>query len=312
MQFDPLKRREFISLLGGAAAWPIAARAQKAQRMRRIGALMNAAADDPEGQARVAAFHQGLQELGWTLGRNARIDARWGAVDGDSSRRYAAELVGLAPDVILAAASPAVAALQQTTRTIPVVFTTVADPVGAGFVETLAHPGANITGFSLFEYTLSGKWLELLKEIAPSVTRAAVLRDPTVGSGVGQYAIIQAVAPSLRVELRSIGLIIAGSPEAVVHRNLIILLAAHHQLPAVYCLPYFARSGGLIAYGPDTVSPYRRAAQYVDRILKGEKPANLPVQAPTQYELVINLKIAKASGITLPDTVLARANEVIE
>ena len=334
MQFGQLKRREFITLLGGtAAAWPLAAGAQQAERMRRIGVLMNAAADDPEGQARIAAFHQGLQELGWTLGRNARIDARWGAVDADSSRRYAAELVGLAPDVILAAASPAVAALQQTTRTIPIVFTTVADPVGAGFVETLAHPGGNITGFSLFEYTLSGKWLELLKEIAPSVTRAAVLRDPTVGSGVGQYAIIQALAPSLRVELRSIdvrdpgeieraivtfaqspngGLIIAGSPEAVVHRNLIISLAAHHQLPAVYCLPYFARSGGLIAYGPDTVSPYRRAAQYVDRILKGEKPADLPVQAPTQYELVINLKTAKTSGITLPDTVLARANEVIE
>jgi putative ABC transport system substrate-binding protein len=327
-----VRRRDFITLVGGAAAgWPLAARSQQPQR--RIGVLMNAAADDPEGQARIAAFHQGLQELGWTLGRNARIDARWGAVDADSSRRYAAELVGLAPDVILASASPAIAALQQTTRTIPIVFTSVADPVGAGFVETLAHPGGNITGFSLFEYTLSGKWLELLKEIAPGVTRALVLRDATVGSGVGQYAIIQAVAPSLQVELRPIderdpgeieraivtfaqspngGLIIAGSPAGLVHRNLIITLADHHQLPAVYPLPYFARSGGLIAYGPDTVSPYRRAAGYVDRILKGDKPADLPVQAPTKYELVINLKTAKALGLSVPQSLLSRADEVIE
>ena len=327
------KRREFVTLLGGAAAvWPLAVRAQQAERMRRIGVLMNVAADDPEGQARIAAFHQGLQESGWTLGRNARIDARW-AVDADSSRRYAAELVGLAPDVILASAAAAVGALQQTTRTIPIVFVTVIDPVGAGFVESLAHPSGNITGFSLFEYTLSGKWLELLKEIAPSVTRAAVLRDPAVGSGAGQYAIIQAVAPSLRVELRPIdarepgeieraivtfartpngGLIIAGSPAAVVHRNLIITLAARHQLPAVYPQPYFARSGGLMAYGSDTVSPFRRAAGYVDRILKGAKPADLPVQAPTRYELVINLKTAKALGLEMPATLLARADEVIE
>jgi putative ABC transport system substrate-binding protein len=301
--------------------------------MRRIGVIMNAPADDPEGQARIAAFHQGLQEWGWTLGQNARIDVRWGAVDADSSRRYAAELVGLAPDVILASASAAVAALQQTTRSVPIVFTSVTDPVGAGFVEALAHPGGNITGFSLFEYTLSGKWLELLKEIAPRVTRAAVLRDPTVGSGPGQYAIIQAVAPSLQVELRPIdvrdpgeikraivtfaqtpngGLIIAGAPAAVVNRNLIITLAAQQQLPAVYVLPYYARSGGLIAYGPDSVSPYRRAAQYVDRILKGEKPADLPVQAPTKYELVVNLKTAKALGLTIPQSVLTRADEVIE
>ena len=334
MQFGQLKRREFITLLGGtAAAWPLAAGAQQAERMRRIGVLMNAAADDPEGQARIAAFHQGLQELGWTLGRNARIDARWGAVDADSSRRYAAELVGFAPDVSLAAASPAVAALQQTTRTIPIVFTSVADPVGAGFVETLAHPGGNITGFSTFEYTLSGKWLELLKEIAPSVTRAAVLRDASVGSGVGQYAIIQAVAPSLGVELRTIdmrdpgeieraivtfaqsphgGLIVVASPGGLVHRDLIITLAAHHQLPAVYPLPFLAHSGGLIAYGPDSVSPYRRAAAYVDRILKGEKPADLPVQAPTKYELVVNLKTAKALGLTIPQSVLTRADQVIE
>ena len=329
-----MRRRDFIKVIvGSAATWPLAARAQQGEHMRRIGVLMNGAADDPEGQARIAAFHQGLQELGWTLGRNARIDARWGAVDADSSRRYAAELVGLAPDVILASASAAVAALQQTTRTIPIVFTTVADPVGAGFVETLAHPGGNITGFSLFEYTLSGKWLELLKEIAPGVTRAAVLRDASVGSGVGQYAIIQAVAPSLGVELRPIdvrdpgeieravvtfaqlpsgGLVIVGSPGALVHRDLIITLAAHHQLPAVYPLPYFAHSGGLIAYGPDSVSPYRRAAGYVDRILKGEKPADLPVQAPTKYELVINLKTAKALGLSVPQSLLSRANEMIE
>jgi putative ABC transport system substrate-binding protein len=327
-----VRRRDFITLVGGAAAgWPLAVRAQ--QPHRRIGVLMNWAADDPEGQARIAAFHQGLQELGWTLGRNAQIDARWGAVDADSSRRYAVELVGLAPDVILAAASPAIAALQQTTRTIPIVFTSVADPVGAGFVETLAHPGGNITGFSLFEYTLSGKWLELLKEIAPRVTRAAVLRDATVGSGAGQYAIIQAVAPSLGVELRPInmrdpgeieraivtfaqspngGLIIVGSPGGLVHRDLIITLAAHHQLPAVYPFPYMAHSGGLIAYGPDSVSPYRRAAGYVDRILKGEKPADLPVQAPTKYELVINLKTAKALGLSVPQSLLSRADEVIE
>ena len=327
-----MRRREFFTVLGGAAAgWPLAARSQQPQR--RIGVLMNAAADDPEGQARIAAFHQGLQEWGWTLGQNARVDVRWGAVDADSSRRYAAELVGLAPDVILASASAAIGALQQTTRTIPIVFTSVADPVGAGFVETLAHPGGNITGFSTFEYTLSGKWLELLKEIAPSVTRAAVLRDASVGSGVGQYAIIQAVAPSLGVELRPIdvrdpgeieraivtfaqspngGLIIAGTPPAVVHRDLIITLAAHQQLPAVYPLPFMAHSGGLIAYGPDSVSPYRRAAGYVDRILKGEKPADLPVQAPTKYELVVNLKTAKALGITIPQSLLARADEVIE
>jgi putative tryptophan/tyrosine transport system substrate-binding protein len=329
-----VKRREFITLIGGAAvAWPLGARAQQGEHMRRIGVLTNGAADDPEGQARIAAFHQGLQELGWTLGRNARIDARWGAVDADSSRRYAAELVGLAPDVILASASAAVAALQQTTRTVPIVFAAVVDPVGAGYVDSLAHPGGNITGFTTFEYTLSGKWLELLKEVAPGVTRAAVLRDATVGSGVGQYAIIQAVAPSLGVELRPIdmrdpgeieraivtfaqspngGLIIAASPPALVQRNLIITLAAHHQLPAVYPLPYMAHSGGPIAYGPDIVSSYRRAASYVDRILKGEKPADLPVQGPTKYELVINLKTAKALGLSIPQSLLSRADEMIE
>jgi len=327
-----IRRREFITLLGGAAAWPRAVRAQQPEQVRRIGVLMNLAADDPEGQARIAAFHQGLQEWGWTLGRNARIDVRWG-VDADSTRRYAAEVVGLAPDVILATASAAMGALQQTTRTVPIVFVGIVDPVGAGFVESLARPGGNTTGFTPFEYSLSGKWLELLKEIAPGVKRAAVLRDPTVGSGVGQYAIIQAVAPSLGVELRPIdvrepadieraivtfaqvpngGLIIVAAPSTAVHRNLIITLAAHHQLPAVYGFPYYARSGGLIAYGPDIVSSYRRAAGYVDRILKGAKPADLPVQAPTKYELVINLSTARALGLDVPPTLLARADEVME
>jgi putative ABC transport system substrate-binding protein len=299
-----MKRREFVTLLGGAAiSWPLAARAQQPERVRRIGVLVNAAADDPEGQARIAAFHQGLQEWGWAPGRNARIDIRWGAVDADSSRRYAAEVVALAPDVILASASAAMGALQQTTRTVPIVFVSIIDPVGAGFVESLARPGGNVTGFALFEYSLSGKWLERLKEIAPGVTRAAVLRDTAVGSGVGQYAIIQAVAPSSGVELRPIdvrdpveieravvafaqvpngGLIIVGAPATLVHRNLIITLAARHHLPAVYPVPYYARSGGLIAYGPDHIPSYRRAAGYVDRILKGETPADLPVQAPDQ------------------------------
>ena len=327
-------RRELLVAFGGAAAsWPLAARAQQSERMRRIGVLMNSTADDPEGQARIAAFHQGLQEGGWTLGHNARIEVRWGAFDASNSRRYAAELVAFSPDVILAAASAAMGALQQTTRVVPVVFVNIIDPVGAGFVESLARPGGNATGFTPFEYGLSGKWLELLKEIAPSVARAGVLRDSTVGSGIGQYAIIQAVAPSLGVELRPIevhdtseieravvafarlpngGLIIAGTPQAPVQRDLIITLAARHQLPAVYPFAYYARSGGLIAYGPDLVSPFRRAAGYVDRILKGEKPADLPVQAPTKYELAINLKTARGLGLTVPSTLLARADEVIE
>jgi putative tryptophan/tyrosine transport system substrate-binding protein len=328
-----IERRKFLATLGGAAGWPLAARAQQPERMRRIGVLMNTSADDPEGQARIAAFHQGLQEWGWTLGRNARIDVRWGAVDADNSRRYAAELVALTPDVILASASAAMGALQQTTRTVPIVFAIIIDPVGAGFVESLAHPGGNVTGFMTFEYSLSGKWLELLKEIAPGVTRAAVLRDPAVGSGTGQYAIIQAVAQSLGVELRPVdvrdpgeieraivtfaqvpngGLILVGAPSAVVHRNLIITLAARHRLPAVYPIPYFARSGGLISYGPDSIDQFRRAAGYVDRILKGEKPADLPVQAPTKYELAINLRTAKALGLDVPWFLQQRADEVIE
>ena len=328
-------RREFITLLGGAAAaWPLAARAQPTtERARRIGVLMNTTADDPEGQARIAALHQGLQEWGWTLGRNARIDVRWGAFDADSSRHYATELVALAPEVIVASASAAMGALQQMRTVPPIVFVSIIDPVGAGFVERLARPGGNVTGFALFEYSLSAKWLELLKEIAPGVTRAAVLRDTTIASGVGQYAIIQAVAPSFGVELRPIelrnpgeiergvvafarepngGLIIVGAPPGAVHRDLIITLAARHRLPAVYPYPYFAHSGGLVSYGPDVVSHFRRAAGYVDRILKGEKPADLPVQAPTKYELTINLKTAKALGLTVPPTLLARADEVIE
>jgi len=328
-------RREFITLLGGAAAaWPLAARAQPTtERARRIGVLMNTTADDPEGQARIAALHQGLQEWGWTLGRNARIDVRWGAFDADSSRHYATELVALAPEVIVASASAAMGALQQIRTVPPIVFVSIIDPVGAGFVERLARPGGNVTGFALFEYSFSAKWLELLKEIAPGVTRAAVLRDTAVGSGVGQYAIIQAVAPSFGVELRPIelrnpgeiergvvafarepngGLIIVGAPPGLVHRDLIITLAARHRLPAVYPYPYFAHSGGLVSYGPDVVSHFRRAAGYVDRILKGEKPADLPVQAPTKYELTINLKTAKALGLTVPPTLLARADEVIE
>jgi putative tryptophan/tyrosine transport system substrate-binding protein len=328
-----MKRREFITLLGGAAAWPLAARAQQGDRMRRIGVLMNTTADDPEGQARIAAFHQGLQESGWTLGRNARIDVRWGAFDADSSHRYATELVALVPEVVVVSTSAAMGALQQMTRSVPIVFVNLVDPVGAGYVESLARPGGNATGFTSFEYGLSGKWLELLKEIAPSVTRAAVLRETAVAAGVGQYAIIQAVAPSLGIELRPIdlrdrgeiergvvtfarepngGLIIVGSPSAVVHRNLFITLAARHRLPAVYPYPYFAHSGGLVSYGPDAVSHFRLAAGYVDRILKGEKPGDLPVQAPTKYELVINLKTAKALGIEVPPTLLARADEVIE
>ncbi len=328
-----MRRREFLGVLGGAAAaLPRAARAQQAERVRRIGVLMNTAADDPEGQARNAAFVQALRQFGWTDDRNGRIETRW-STDAGSTSRHVAELVALDPDVILAAGSAAMAALQQATRTVPIIFVTIIDPVGAGFVESLARPGGNVTGFSLFEYGLSGKWLELLKEIAPGVMRVAVLRDTAVGSGIGQYAIIQAVAPSLGVELRPIdmrdageiertvvvfarvpnsGLIIAGSPSGSVHRNLIITLAARHQLPAVYPLTYYARSGGLISYGPDSIDPYRRAAGYIDRILKGEKPADLPVQAPSKYELVINLKTARALGLTVPPSLLARGDEVIE
>jgi putative ABC transport system substrate-binding protein len=329
-----MRRREFITLLGGAAAaWPLAARAQQGERVRRIGVLQPLAVDDPEALGRVTAFAQGLQQFGWTDGRNAQIEYRWGAGDLDRFRRYAAELVALAPDVILASSSPAIMSLQQLTRTVPIVFVNIVDPVGAGFVESLARPGGNATGFVLYEYGMSAKWLELLKEIVPPLKLAAVLRDPAIASGAGQYAVIQAAAPSLGVELRTVGvrdageieraitafarssnggLIVTGSPLTLVHRHLIITLAARHRLPAVYPFRYFATSGGLISYGPDTVDQYRRAAGYVDRILKGEKPADLPVQTPTKYRLVINLKTAKALGLEVPATVLARADEVIE
>ena len=328
-----MKRRAFITFLGGAAAWPLAARAQQPERMRRIGVLMNLAAADPESTARVTAFAQGLQESGWTIGRNVQIDTRWAAADADLFRRYAAELVALAPDVILASSSPAMMSLQQLTRTVPMVFVNIVDPVGAGFVESLARPGGNATGFVLYEYGMSAKWLELLKEIVPPLKLVAVLRDPTIASGAGQYAVIQAAAPSFGVELRAVGvrdageieraitafarssnggLIVTGSPLTLVHRDLIITLAARHRLPAVYPFRYFATSGGLISYGPNATDPYWRAARYIDRILKGEKPADLPVQAPTKYELVINLKTAKSLGLDVPATVLARVDEVIE
>ena len=328
-----MNRRAFITLLGGAAAaWPLAARAQQADRMRRIGVLMIQAADDPEGQARLAAFRQGLEQLGWSEGQNLRIDARWATANEDI-RKHATELAALAPDLILATATAAVTPLQQATRAIPIVFVSVVDPVGAGFVASLARPGGNATGFTIFEYGISGKWLELLKEMVPGMTRVAVLRDPGTASGIGQYAAIQSVAPGLRVELTPVdvrdaaeierdvaafarpatgGLIVTGSPAAGAHRELIFALAARHKLPAIYAFRFFVTAGGLISYGPDTVDPYRRAASYVDRILKGEKPGDLPVQAPTKYELVINLKTANALGLTVPPTLLARADEVIE
>ena len=330
-----MRRREFLGALGGAvvaAYWPLAARAQQPERVRRIGVLMYLAADDPEGQARLAAFTQALKQLGWSDGRNLLIDTRW--ANADDVRRHAAELVALAPDVLVAATGTAtVAALLQATRTVPIVFVIVIDPVGAGFVASLARPGGNATGFTAYEYGMSGKWLELLKEVAPCVTRAAVLRDPAVASGIGQFGAIQAVAPSLGVELSPVdvrdageidravtafarglngGLIVTASGSATTHRQPIIALAARHRLPAVYPTRYYVTAGGLISYGPDQVDQFRRAAGYVDRILKGEKPADLPVQAPTKYELVINLRTAKAFGLEIPPTLLARADEVIE
>ena len=328
-----MKRRAFITLLGGAAAaWPLAARAQPAQ-VRRIGVLMPFADDHPVGQARLAAFVQGLQQLGWTDGRNVRIDYRWSAGDADRLRKLAMELIALGPDVVMAFTSAAVAPLRQVTSTVPIVFAVVADPVGAGYVESLARPGGNVTGFAAQEYAVSGKAMELLKEIVPRVTRVAVLRDTAIAAGPGQFGALQAVAPSFGVELRPLdlhdpdgiehgiaafakgsdnGLIVTGSPSATLHRNLIITLAARHKLPAVYYERSFVTAGGLISYGPDYLDQCRRAAAYVDRILKGEKPADLPVQAPTKYELVINLKTAKALGLEVPPTLLARADEVIE
>jgi putative ABC transport system substrate-binding protein len=329
-----MRRREFITLLGGAAAaWPLTAHAQQPEQMRRIGALMPGTADDAEYQARMAAFLQDLQQLGWTDGRNVHIDTRWAAGDANLIRKYAAELIALAPDVILTAGSATLGPLLQATRTVPIVFTTILDPVGAGFVDSLARPGGNATGFIAFEYGLSGKWLELLKQIAPSLTRVAILRDPATAAGIGQFAAIQSVAPSFAVELRPIdvreadeieravtafarssngGLIVTAASGSANHGDLIITLAARYKLPAVYSDRHYVTGGGLISYGPDRVDQYRRAAAYVDRIFKGEKPADLPVQAPTKFELVINLKTAKALGLTIPPSVLARADEVIE
>jgi putative ABC transport system substrate-binding protein len=328
-----VRRREFITFIGGAAAaWPLAARAQQPERVRRIGVLMYLPADDAEGQARLAAFTQALTQLGWSDGHNLRIDTRYATAD--DIRRHAAELAALAPDVLVAGTGTAtVAPLLQATRTVPIVFAVVIDPVGAGFVDSLARPGGNATGFTVFEYSMSGKWLELLKEIAPNVTRVAVLRDPAIASGIGQFGAVQIVAPSLGVQLNPLdvrdageieraigafasglngGLIVTASPVANVHRNLIVTLAARHKLPAIYFSGRFVVDGGLISYGPDFIDQYRRAAGYVDRILKGEKPADLAVQASTKYELVINLKTAKAMGLTLPPAVLGRADEVIE
>ncbi|HYU12731.1 MAG TPA: ABC transporter substrate-binding protein [Stellaceae bacterium] len=328
-----MRRRDFITLLGAAAAWRLGARAQQPERVRRIGVLMSTAADDPEGKARFTAFKQGLQQLGWDDGRNARIEIRWSGGKADDVRRYAAEFVALAPDVILASGGAVVGPLLQVTRTVPIVFVQVIDPVGAGLVASLARPGGNATGFTQVEYGMATKWLELLKEIAPRVTRAAVLRDPAVPEGIGQFAVIQSVAPALRVEVSPVdirnageieravtefarsangGLILTSSALANVHRDLIIRLASKLRLPAVYSFRFFASAGGLAAYGSDSIDPHRRAAAYVDRILKGEKPADLPVQAPTKYDLVINLKTAKALGLEIPATVLARADEVIE
>ena len=325
-----IARRKFIAALGGTAfVWPIAARAQ--QRVRRIGVLMVGAQADLEAQARLAAFLDGLQQLDWTVGRNVRIDTRWLDV---GPNRSAEELIALAPDVILASASASVAALQRITSSVPIVFANVIDPVGEGFVASLARPGGNTTGFSAFEYSLGGKWLEVLKEFAPSMTRAAVLRDPTFAGGIGQFAAIQALAPpSLGVELTPIdvrdpdkieraiaafalerngGLIVTASQRALTHRDLIISLATRYRLPNVYPFRYYPAAGGLASYGPDAVDAHKRAAGYVDRILKGAKPADLPVQAPTKYELVINLKTAKALGLIVPPSLLARADEVIE
>ena len=331
-----MRRRQFIKLFGGAAAaWPLAARAQQSERMRRIGVLMNTSAEDPSGQAASAAFAQGLQKLGWEVGNNIRLDYRWGAGDTDRFRKYAAELVALAPDVILATANSIVGYLRQESRTIPIVFVTTIDPVGGGLVASLAHPGGNATGFSNIEFSQNAKMLELLKETAPGVTRVAVLRDPFVSAGSGGFAAIQTAAASFGVELTPVdvrdadeikrgitefargsngGLIVVGPPSSIAlsNRKLIAALAVEHHLPAVYAALAFISFGGLVSYGVDPISEYRRAADYVDRILKGEKPADLPVQAPTKYTLVINLKTAKALDLTIPQSLIAIADEVIE
>ena len=327
-----MRRREFLGILVGAVIWPVAAGSQQAERVRRVGLLNILGPDDPEAQARRAVFEQTLEQLGWTVGRDLKIDIRQVGSDLDSLRRYAAELVALAPDVILSIGSTAVAPLQQATRTIPIVFVNVPDPVGAGFVQSMAHPGGNITGFSSFEYSMSGKWAELLKQIAPNTTRALVFRDPTSAAGIGQFAAVRSVAQSLGVELTPLnvrdtdeiertmaafarsgnGGVIVPPGGTAAHRKLIISLAARYKLPSVYPYRYWALDGGLISYGPNTHDPVRRAAGYVDRILKGEKPADMPVQAPTKYELIVNLKTAKALGLTIPQSLLGTADEIIE
>jgi putative ABC transport system substrate-binding protein len=329
-----MRRREFITLLGSmAAAWPVAVRAQQPERMRRIGMLTGLSGEDAQFKARAAAFLEELQKFGWTEGRNVRIDSRAGAGNLAATRKYAAELVALAPDVIVATGATPVASLLEATHTVPIVFAVVVDPMGAGFVEKLSRPGGNATGFMMFDYSLSGKWAELLKQIAPGVTHAAVLRDTSSSAGVGQFAVIQAVAPSLGLEVSTIkvgdpreldravtafagepngGLIVAAGPSTGVHRDLIVTLAARHKLPAIYFDRAFVAVGGLMSYGADLTGQFRQAATYVDRILKGEKLANLPVQAPTKYDLVINLKTAKALGLSVPLALQQRADEVIE
>jgi putative ABC transport system substrate-binding protein len=328
-----MRRRDFIKGIGGTVAWPLAARAQQADRMRRVGVLMSTQRDDPEEQARLAAFAKGLQQRGWIEGRNIHIDYRSSGGNAERTRKYAAELVALAPDVILAGNTSTVAPLQQETRTIAIVFAGVVDPVAAGFVDSLSRPGGNTTGFTQFEYGMSGKWVQLLKDISPSVTRAGVLRDVSLAFGTGEFAAIQAVAPSLAVEVTPLGLrdaaeiergigtfartpngglIVTTGAMAIRNRQLITMLAQRHRLPTVYPYRFYAAEGGLVSYGPDRANPYYRAGAYVDRILKGEKPADLPVQNPIKYELVINLKAAKTIGLTVPETLLVRADEVID
>ena len=328
-----MKRRAFIALIGGAAAWPLGARAQQPERVRRLGVLMNVAAEDRVGQVRIAAFVQALAQLGWSHGRNLQIETRWTEGHPDQIRKHALELAALAPDAILAPGSAVIGPLLQATRAVPVVFVHVTDPVGGGFIDSLARPGGNATGFALHEYATSGKWLELLKQVAPSVTRVAVVRDPALASGAAQWGVIQAMAPSVGLEVipvnmrdareleRSVaafargsngGLIVTASTVAVVHRDVIIAVAARHKLPGVYYERFFVDAGGLMSYGPDLIDQYRQAAGYVHRIFKGEKPGDLPVQAPTKYELVINVRTAKTLGLEISPTLLARADEVIE
>jgi putative ABC transport system substrate-binding protein len=329
-----MRRREFLGLMGGAGAtWPLAARAQQGKRVRRVGVLMNSTAESPDAQSHLAAFRQALERLGWKEGRDLQIDTRWAGGANEGTRQLAAELIAFAPDLIVAAGGPVAAAIRTASRTVPIVLAQAVDPVGAGFVDSLSRPGGNVTGFMQFEYGLSAKWLELVKEIAPAVRRIAILRDPTNQAGIGQWAVMQAAASSFAMELSPIsvrevdeiergidafargadrGLIVPVSARAVIHKRMIIAQVARHKLPAVYPYRDFVTDGGLISYGPNLTDQYRRAAGYVDRILKGEKPADLPVQAPIKYELVINLKTAKSLGLTVPPTLLVRADEVIE